>query len=105
MIWAEDDGKGHRPDLLVAYGGDITLLIHDGKKLEELILKDGTIPDPSSTENAELKVVQPIIKRQLEGGEKDKWGNISNACMEVSEETSMGFHHVYTKNICTDHQK
>ena len=46
----------------------MTLLIHEGKKAEDVFLKDGTIPDPSSTENVELKVFQTILKRQLQGG-------------------------------------
>ena len=70
LVWPEDDGKGHRPDLIVDDGGDMTLLIHDGKKVGDLFLKDVTVPDPSSTDNSEFKIVQTIIKRQLEGGEK-----------------------------------
>ena len=73
MIQPEDDGKGHRPDLIVGDGGDMTLLIHEGKKTEDLLLKDGAIPDPISTDNAEFKIVKTIIKRQLEDGEMDKW--------------------------------
>ena len=32
LIYPEDDGKGHIPDLIVDDGGDMTLLIHEGKK-------------------------------------------------------------------------
>ena len=49
----------------------VTWLSYEGKKAEELFLKDGTIPDHSSTENYDFKIVQTIIKRQLEGGETD----------------------------------
>ena len=62
----------HRSDLIVDDGGDITLLIHEGKKVEDLFLGDGTIPDSSSMDNFEFKIFQTIIKRQLEGGETDK---------------------------------
>ena len=68
LIYPEDDGKGHRPDLIVDERCDTNLLIHEGKNVEDLFLKCGTIPDPSSTENVEFKIVQIIIKRQLEGG-------------------------------------
>ena len=34
LIQPEDDGKGHRPDLIFYDGGDMTLLIHEGKKAE-----------------------------------------------------------------------
>ena len=104
MICLEDDGKGHIPDLIVDDRGDMTLIIHEGKKAEELFLKDGTVPDPTPTDNNEFKVLQTIIKHQLEGVDMDKWNKITNACMRVSEETSMIVHHMYTiKKTGTDH--
>merc|ERR1712032_856033 len=39
-------------DLLVDDGGDATLLIHKGKEFEDKHAKDGSLPDPSSTDNA-----------------------------------------------------
>ena len=62
-------------------------LIHEGNKVEYLFLKDGTIPDPISTDNVEFKIFQTIIKCQLEGGYTDKWNKIVNTCMGISEET------------------
>ena len=56
----------------------MTLLIHEGKKAQDLFLKDGTIPEPSSMDNSELNIVQTILKRQLERGETDKWKTIAN---------------------------
>ncbi|KAL7534945.1 hypothetical protein ACHAWF_005005 [Thalassiosira exigua] len=41
----------------------MTLLIHEGKKAEVAFSKDGTLPDPSSTDNEEFKIVLTIIKR------------------------------------------
>ena len=96
LTWQEDDGKGQGPDLIVDDGGDMTLLIHEGKKAEDLFLKDGTLPDPSTTDNAEFKIVLTIIKRLLEGGETDKWNKIATRCMGVSEETTTGVHRLYT---------
>ena len=90
----QDDGKGHRTDLIVDDGGDMTLLIHEGKKVEELFLNDGTIPDPIFIENVQFKIFQTIIKRQLQGVETDKWNKIVNGCMGVSEETLRGVHHL-----------
>ena len=46
----------------------MNLLINEGKKAEYLILKNGNIPDPISTDNSEFNIVQTTIKRQLEGG-------------------------------------
>ena len=88
MIWLEDDSKGHRPDLIVDDGGDMTLLIYEVNKEDEFSIKDVTIPDPRSMDNAEFNIVQTIIKRQLESGEADKWNKIANTCMGFSEETS-----------------
>jgi len=96
LTWPTDDGKGQGPDLIVDDGGDMTLLIHEGKKAEDLFLKDGTLPDPNSTDNAEFKIVLTIIKRLLEGGETDKWNKIASRCKGVSEETTTGVHRLYT---------
>ena len=73
----------------------MNLLIHEVKKAEDLLLKDGTISDPRSTDNFEIKIFHTIIKRKLESGETDKWKKIVNTCTGFSEETSTGFHHLY----------
>jgi adenosylhomocysteinase len=96
VTWPEDDGKGHGMDIIVDDGGDVTLLIHEGKKAEDIFLKDGTLPDPTSTDNAEFKIVLTIIKRLLLAGETDKWNKIASRCMGVSEETTTGVHRLYT---------
>ena len=91
---SEDVGKFQRPDLIVGDGGDMTLLIHEGKKSDILFFKYGIIPDPISTENIDFKIVQTIIKLQLKGGETEKWNKIVNTRMGVSDETSTGVHHI-----------
>ncbi len=96
VTWPEDDGKGQGMDIIVDDGGDMTLLIHEGKKAEDQFAKDGTLPDPSSTDNAEFKIVLTIIKRLLEAGETDKWNKIAKRCMGVSEETTTGVHRLYS---------
>jgi len=95
VTWPQDDGKGHGMDIIVDDGGDMTLLIHEGKKAEDLYLKDGTLPDPNSTDNAEFKIVLSIIRRLLLSGNVDKWNKISRRCMGVSEETTTGVHRLY----------
>ena len=57
LIHPEDDGKGHIPDLIVDDGGDMTLIIHEDKNAEDLLLNDGTISDPIFTYNADFKMV------------------------------------------------
>lgn len=49
--WPSDDGKGHGPDLIVDDGGDMTLMIHEGYKAEQAFAKDGSEPNPESTDN------------------------------------------------------
>ena len=94
LIQPEDDDEGYSPDLMVDDGGDMNLLIHEGKKAKYLFLNDGTIPDPISTDNVEFKIFQSIVKRQLEDGEADNWNKIVNKCMGVSEEISTVVHHL-----------
>merc|ERR1712154_568085 len=95
VTWPEDDGKGHGMDIIVDDGGDMTLLIHEGKKAEDLFKANGTLPDPSSTDNAEFKIVLTIIRRLLESGVTDKWNKIAKRCVGVSEETTTGVHRLY----------
>ena len=84
----------------------MNLLIHEGKKVEELFLKDGNIPDPSCTDNVEFNINQTIIKRQLEGGEIDKWNKIINTCMGIYLDTFTEVHQLYTmENKVANHQK
>ena len=66
ITWPDDDdkdqgidiivdnggGKGQGIDIILGNGGDMPLLIHEGKKSEYLFLKNRTLPDPTSTDNA-----------------------------------------------------
>ena len=54
----------------------MTLLVHEGFKAENAYAKDGTLPDPSSTDNAEFKIVLTIIKRTLPQQRVAAWGFI-----------------------------
>merc|ERR1719364_417392 len=94
LTWQDDDGKGHGPDLIIDDGGDMTLLVHEGWKAENAYAKDGTLPDPSSTDNAEFKIVLTIIKRTLPQ-QPDKWHKVAARMKGVSEETTTGVHRLY----------
>ena len=84
---------------------DMTILIHESKKAEDLFLKDSTIPEPSSTDNVDFNFFQTIIKRQLEVGETDKWKKIVNTYMGFSEDNFKGINHMYTiEKTVTNHQ-
>jgi adenosylhomocysteinase len=58
LDWGPDGG----PDLIVDDGGDATLLIHEGVKAEIAYAKDGTLPDPSSTNNPEFQLVLTLLR-------------------------------------------
>ncbi|KAK1943915.1 Adenosylhomocysteinase [Phytophthora citrophthora] len=94
ITWPSDDGKGDGPDIIVDDGGDMTLLIHEGFKAEKAFAENGAIPDPNSTDNAEMKCVLNIIARTLKTNPK-KWTQIAQRCKGVSEETTTGVHRLY----------
>jgi len=89
ITWTKPDAKGDGPDLIVDDGGDMTLLIHEGHKAEALFAKDGTVPDPASTDNAEFKIVLQTICRTLKTNPK-KWTQLADRWLGVSEETTTG---------------
>jgi len=91
VTWPEADEKGTGMDIIVDDGGDMTLLIHEGVKAEKAYEKDGTLPDPSSTTNAEFKLILTIIARELPKT-PHKWRDIAARCVGVSEETTTGVH-------------
>merc|ERR1719313_2622669 len=86
LTWPDCDG----PDILVDDGGDATLLIHEGVKAERQFAKDGTLPDPSTTDNLEFKQVLRIIRDGLKAGNTQKWTKMAENLIGVSEETTTG---------------
>merc|ERR1711868_163398 len=78
-------------DLLVDDGGDATLLIHKGKEFEEKYAKDGSLPDPASTDNAEFKCILELLKNSIPA-DKTKYTRMAAKCHGVSEETTTGVH-------------
>merc|ERR1712006_34488 len=72
-------------------GGDATLLIHKGKEFEEKYAKDGSLPDPNSTTNAEFKCILQLLKDSIPA-DKTKYTRMAKQCKGVSEETTTGVH-------------
>jgi adenosylhomocysteinase len=89
LTW--DVGEG--PDLIVDDGGDATLMIHEGYRLEDLYSSNGKLPEVN-TKNKELAIVQDIIIKDLEK-EPQKWHKIVKKLRGVSEETTTGVHRLY----------
>jgi adenosylhomocysteinase len=90
MTWPEGDG----PDMLVDDGGDITLLVHEGLKLEKEFAETGAIPDPTTTENPEFKIVLGLIRDSLKV-DPTKWTRMAKKIVGVSEETTTGVKRLY----------
>merc|ERR1712047_163983 len=72
-------------------GGDATLLIHKGKEFETKFAKDGSLPDPSSTDNPEYKCILQLLKDSIPA-DKTKYTRMAAKCKGVSEETTTGVH-------------
>lgn len=81
-------------DIIVDDGGDATLLIHEGYKAEIEFEKSGAKPDPSTTDNAEMKLVLKTIAENLDKDPK-RWHKIVSTCVGVSEETTTGVKRLY----------
>merc|ERR1712232_1523120 len=76
---------------LVDDGGDATLLIHKGKEFEGKFAKDGSLPDPESTDNPEFKCILQLLKDSIPA-DKTKYTRMAAKCKGVSEETTTGVH-------------
>jgi len=90
LLWKGSDG----PTLIVDDGGDATLLIHEGVKWEAEYKKSKTLPDPSSTEDEEFKIVLKLIKASVQKN-GDYFTKMAAGIVGVSEETTTGVHRLY----------
>jgi adenosylhomocysteinase len=84
------------PNMIVDDGGDATLLIHEGVKAEKEFKKNGTLPDPNSTDDAEFKIVLKLIKNVIQTEGAEKWHAMAAGIHGVSEETTTGVHRLYS---------
>jgi len=81
------DGSG--PDLIVDDGGDATLFIHQGVKIERNpeILKD-------KIDNKEFKIVVSRLEQSFKDNPQ-RWQKVAAGIRGVSEETTTGVHRLY----------
>jgi adenosylhomocysteinase len=91
LVWPDSEGG---PNLIVDDGGDATLLIHEGVKAEAAFKKDGTLPDPTSTDDAEFTIVLKLLLNTVKTN-PDLWTTMSKKIHGVSEETTTGVHRLY----------
>jgi adenosylhomocysteinase len=85
LIWP--DGNG--PDLLVDDGGDATLFIHQGVKVE----KDPSLLNQPS-DNHEMQIIMNRLKASV-AGNPQRWTKIAKVIKGVSEETTTGVGRLY----------
>ena len=81
------DGSG--PDLIVDDGGDATLMVHQGVKVE----KDPSLID-NITGSADEICLMERLKQSL-ADDPEKWTKIADNIRGVSEETTTGVHRLY----------
>jgi adenosylhomocysteinase len=70
----------------------------EGVKAEAAYAKDGTLPDPTSTDNPEFQIVLSIIKEGLPKNPR-KWHKIVESFYGVSEETTTGVKRLYEMQV------
>ncbi len=87
------DSIGAGPNMILDDGGDATLLVHLGVEYE----KEGAVPAPESTDNAELGEILKVLTRTL-AETPTKWTSVANGIKGVTEETTTGVHRLYERH-------
>ncbi len=91
MALLHDEHTG--PNMIVDDGGDATLLVHEGVRLEKLYEKTGKLP-VATKDNKELGILQQMLIDDIEKF-PTRWQDIAKNIKGVSEETTTGVHRLY----------
>lgn len=85
------DGSG--PDLIVDDGGDATLFVHQGVKIEDApsLLK-------KKQNNKEMQIIMERLAQGLKDNSK-RWHDVASRIRGISEETTTGVHRLYQMQI------
>jgi adenosylhomocysteinase len=78
------------PNMILDDGGDATLLVHKGAQYEAA----GAVPDVSTTDNEEEKVILATLQRSL-SEDPQKFTRMADGIKGVTEETTTGVHRLY----------
>ena len=87
LNWPGEDGG---PNMILDDGGDATLLVHLGVEYE----KAGVVPDPSTADSDEHRVILELLTRSLTE-EPQRFTQAAAAIKGVTEETTTGVHRLY----------
>ena len=88
------DGSG--PDMIVDDGGDATLLVHMGVEAENAYEKDGTLPDPNSTDVEEMREILALLRAELKSNPR-RWRDMAAKICGATEETTTGVNRLYQR--------
>lgn len=83
------------PDMIVDDGGDATLMVLEGVRLEKEFAETGKLPE-ATAENREMRLVQELLIREL-SKDSQKWQRVAKNLRGVSEETTTGVNRLYQK--------
>ncbi|HEX3979088.1 MAG TPA: adenosylhomocysteinase [Solirubrobacteraceae bacterium] len=86
LSWPDNDG----PNMILDDGGDATLLVHNGVQYEAA----GEVPDPSTAENDEHRVILELLTRSL-ANDSQRFTRMAEAIKGVTEETTTGVLRLY----------
>ncbi len=87
-------GENNGPTIIVDDGGDATMMIHHGVKVEEAFEKDGTLPNPDDYETPDEKIVFQLLRDKVQE-DGNFWRRMYPQIRGVSEETTTGVHRLY----------
>ncbi len=83
LDWSAQGAEG--PNMILDDGGDATLLVHKGVEYE----KAGAVPDPTSAESEEHRVILETLTRSLEA-DNQRFTRMADEIIGVTEETTTG---------------
>ncbi|HZU61651.1 MAG TPA: adenosylhomocysteinase [Solirubrobacteraceae bacterium] len=86
LTWPGESG----PNMILDDGGDATLLVHKGTEYEQA----GAVPDPSSAESEEFRIVLELLARSL-NEDPQRFTRMGQGVIGVTEETTTGVHRLY----------
>ena len=88
LKWEGESG----PNMILDDGGDATLLVHQGVEYEAA--GAGSVPDPSTTDNEEEKVILQVLAQSL-SDDPTYFTRMAEGIKGVTEETTTGVHRLY----------